>query len=285
VSISEEPERQHRRGAARLPDAEGRQEGETGHGRPPDPGVGPAVLGGVGRAVHQPGQARCGQGGRDERERDVAVRVTAGQQPEAGQERAQGAHHVDQEAPAPAGQLGHGTADDQPDDRAAAGDRAVHREGTSALAAVGEHHRDRGERRGREHRGARPLDGPSGDQHLEGGRAPGDGGSEGEATEAAEQRGTTAHAIRDATADEQEAGEGERVGGDHPLPPGVAEAEVTLGGRQSDGDDGGVERGQQLRHRDHAQGAPASGERRALLCLLRAGCLVCHGVLLRDSMT
>ena len=75
-----------------------------------------------------------------------------------------------------------------------------------------------------------------------------------------EQRGTPADPVGDAPTDQEQAGERQRVGGDHPLALGVAEAQVVLGGGEGDVDDGGVECGEQLSHRDDAERAPTSGE-------------------------
>ena len=172
----------------------------------------------------------------------------------------EGEDDVHQQAPAPADQVGEGAADDQPDDRAAAGHRAVHRERAAALPRVPEQHRDRRECRRREERGEPALQGSAGHQDPEGRGDPGQGGGSGEAAEADEQRGTPADPVGDPSTDQEQAGERQRVGGDHPLALGVAEPQVVLGGGQGDVDDGGVECGEQLSHRDDAERAPSSGE-------------------------
>ena len=94
------------------------------------------MVGGLGGAVHQPGEPGGGEQRGTERQRDVGVGLGGRQEAKAREERAEGEDDVHQQAPAPAHQIGEGAADDQPDDRAAAGDRAVHRERAAALARV-----------------------------------------------------------------------------------------------------------------------------------------------------
>ena len=62
----------------------------------------------------------------------------------------------------------------------------------------------------------------------------------------------------DPAAEQQQATEGQRVGGDHPLPVGVREAQVALGGRQSDVHDGAVEDSYQLGEGNDHQNPPAA---------------------------
>src|SRR5689334_2209402 len=62
-----------------------------------------------------------------------------------------------------------------------------------------------------------------------------------------------------APAEQQEAGEGERLGAHHPLQPLRRESEFVLDRGQGDGDDRGVENDHEERAAEKREGAPAAG--------------------------
>ena len=65
--------------------------------------------------------------------------------------------------------------------------------------------------------------------------------------------------VGEAAAEQQQAAEGERVGGDDPLAVAVGEAEVGLGGGQRDVHDRRVEHDHQLGEGDDGERPPAAG--------------------------
>ena len=126
---------------------------------------------------------------------------------------------------------------------------------------------------GREQRAERALQGPGGEQRLAVlGRAAERGGDR-EAEMPDHERALSAPVVGDAAAEQQQTAEGQGVRGDHPLPVGVADAEVDLGLRQGDVDDGGVQHHHQLRdgddrQRDQRRGFGCGGVHGRLRCRL-----------------
>src|SRR5260370_1359858 len=96
---------------------------------------------------------------------------------------------------------------------------------------------------------------------------------EGKAREADHERTLAAHVVGDAAAQQEQTAEGQRVGGDDPLPVGVRCAERGLSRGQRDADDGRVEGDHQLRQGDERQSHPAPagrlGRRPNLFCWRR----------------
>ncbi len=161
--------------------------------------------------------------------------------------------HVDQEGPAPRRELGQDAAEDEADGRAGAGDAAVDGEGTGPLLGLGEGHREQ-RQGGRSHDGGeRTLQGTGAEEHGRVlGQAPqGRGG--GEADEADHEHPLAAEVVGDAAPEEEQPGEGQRVGGQHPLPVGGRDVQGPLGRGQGDDHDRGVEHDHELGHRDDGQ--------------------------------
>ena len=176
----------------------------------------------------------------------------------AGDRRGDGEEDRDVQAPAPVERLGQRAAEQQPDRAAHAGDRGVDAERLAALGRVGERRRQQRQRRGREQRAEHALQRAGADEHAEAlGRAARGGGA-GEAEQAGDERPLAAEQVGDPAAEQQQAAERERVGGDHPLAVVVGEAEVALGGGQRDVDDRHVEDDHQLGDPDHRQDQPSS---------------------------
>ena len=110
---------------------------------------------------------------------------------------------------------------------------------------------------GRQHRGEGALEG-AGDEQLPadlGGST--DGGCDGEAGQRDDQDLLTADVVGNPAAQQQQRTERQRVGGDHPLPIGVRDAQRFLRLRQRDVHDGRVQDDHQLGDRDDGQGDPA----------------------------
>ncbi|MFN8147083.1 MAG: hypothetical protein U0R76_06395 [Candidatus Nanopelagicales bacterium] len=177
--------------------------------------------------------------------------------PDGEQRREDGDRHVDQQAPAPREVLGEDAAEQQAEGRTAAGDRAVDAERAGALLRVVERHGDQRERRGRQQRREGALQGAGAEQPDGVGRDAAERGRRREAEQADDEGALAAGVVGDAAAEQEQAAEGERVGGDHPLLVGVADAEVGLGGRERQVDDRGVEDRHERGHADDEQGAPA----------------------------
>jgi hypothetical protein len=84
-----------------------------------------------------------------------------------------------------------------------------------------------------------------------------EGRGRGEADQADDEDALAADEVGDASAEQQQAAEGQGVGRDDPLAVGVADVEVALRRGQGDVHDRGVEHDHQLGDRDHAEGEPA----------------------------
>jgi hypothetical protein len=82
---------------------------------------------------------------------------------------------------------------------------------------------------------------------------PAERGRERESAQADQQRALATGVVRDPAAEQQQAAEGQRVGGDDPLPVGVRDPEVALRRRQRDVHDGRVEDDHELGRGDHGQ--------------------------------
>ena len=122
---------------------------------------------------------------------------------------------------------------------------------------IGERGGQDGQGRRGEDRGERTLQGAGADEELEALRRAAEGGGDGEADEADEEHAAATEHVGEPAAEQQQAAEGEGVGGDHPLAVVVAEPEVRLGGGQRDVHDGRVEHDHQLGEGDRREDEPA----------------------------
>src|SRR4029079_18703829 len=163
------------------------------------------------------------------------------------------------QAPAPVEDLGERPAEQEAERAAGAGDRAEDAERLPALGRIGERRGQQRERRGREHRREDALQRTRRHEHPERLCGAAQRGCAREAQKARDERPLAPEEVRDAPAEQEQAAERERVGGDHPLAGVVGEAEVALGGRQRDVHDGHVQHHEQLRDADHAEDQPAAG--------------------------
>ncbi len=167
--------------------------------------------------------------------------------------------HVDAEAPAPRGVLGQHAAQDQADRRTATGDGSEDAERLRALLRIGERHRDQRQRRRCEQCAEGALESAGREEHLLVLCEAAEGGGAGEPEQADDERPLPAVVVSDPAAEQQQPAEGQRVGGEHPLPVGVGDAQVGLRRRKRDVHDRRVEDDHQLGDRDHGQGEPALG--------------------------
>jgi hypothetical protein len=181
------------------------------------------------------------------------------EQPPGADRRHGGEDQVHVQAPAPRQVLGEDPAEQQADRGAAAGDRAEDPEGGVALLRVGERRGQQRECRGGEECAEDALQGTGGDEDAEGLRGPAEGGGDGEADQADDEGGLAAEEVADAAAEQQQAAEGEGVGGDDPLAVLVREGQGGLGGRQRDVHDRRVEDDHQLSEAEDPEDRPAAG--------------------------
>jgi hypothetical protein len=166
---------------------------------------------------------------------------------------------ADQQRPPPRGVLGEHAAEQQADRPATAGDRAVHTEGAGPLLGLGEGDRQQRQRR-RRHQGTEgALQRPGGEEHAGVLRDAAERGCGGEAEQPDDEGALAPGVVGDPPAEQEEPAEGEGVGGDHPLPVGVADVQLRLRGGQGDVDDRRVEHDEKLGDRDDGQGEPAAG--------------------------
>jgi len=126
-----------------------------------------------------------------------------------------------------------------------------------AFGPLGEHvHHDR--QRGGEHeRRPESLHPPHHDQErVRGGETATERGA-GEDDQAGHEEAAPAEQVSSAATKEQEAGEGQPVGGDHPLQVRLGEVELTADGRQGDVDDREIHDGDDVGHDQQGKGSPA----------------------------
>ena len=221
-------------------------------------GIAPAVRLAPGQPVHEREQAgRGGQRPGEVEPRPVGSRDLV-EQAAARDRRRDGEHDRHVQAPAPVEQLGQRAAEQQADRAAHAGDGGVDPERLAALGGVGERRRQQRQRGGREHRGERALHRSGADEHVVALRGAADGGGAGEAQQPRDERPLAAEEVGDAPAEQQQAAEAQRIGGDHPLALVVGEAELALGGRERDVHDRHVEDDEQLGDADHHEDQPAA---------------------------
>lgn len=178
-------------------------------------------------------------------------------QPQRGAEQHQRADRdVDQQHPAP-GQIAGEQAADQAARRAAA--RADRRPRTDRPGPLGPLGKGRGEDRqrgGRQHGRADALHGPGRDQHPGVLREPARETGGGEEREPDQEDPLAPEEVGGPAAQQQESGEGQRVGVDHPLQPGLAEVQIGAHGRQRHVHHGHVEDDEELPGADREQHRP-----------------------------
>ena len=177
----------------------------------------PAVGAGLGEPVDQ-GQQAAGDGGRAGEVVAVVGRGPAlRDEPGGGHGRRDGDRHVDQQRPAPGGVLGQHAAEDEADGGAAAGDAAVDAEGAGPLLGLGEGDREQREGGGGHDGGEGALQGPGAEEHGRVLGQPAEGRGAGEAEQADDEHPLAPEVVGDAAAEQQQAAEGQGVGGQHPL--------------------------------------------------------------------
>ena len=168
-----------------------------------------------------------------------------------------GDHEVDVQAPAPGQDLRQGTAEDEAERGAAAGDRAEDPERLGPVGRSGERDRQQRQRRGREQRTERPLQRASGHEHAEGLGQSADRRGQREPGQPGDQGPFAPEQITELAAQQQQAAERQRVGGDDPLPAVGRETQLLLGRRDRDGDDRRVEHHHQLRDAEQSENRPS----------------------------
>ncbi len=161
--------------------------------------------------------------------------------------------HVDEQGPAPRGQLRQGPAQDETDGGSPAGDGAVDAEGPGALTRLGEGHGEQGQGRGGHHRGQGSLQRTGPEQHGRVLGQPAQGGRGAETEQADDEHAAPAEVVGDPAAEQQQASEGQGVGAHHPLPVGDRDVQGVLGRRQGHDHHRGVEHDHELGHGDDRQ--------------------------------
>src|SRR5262249_379691 len=209
----------------------------------------PAVLRRVDEPVHEQHET-AGNGDRT-CEVIALVRVLVlrlGHEPERGEEGEDADRYVDEEDPAPGERLGQRAAEHQADRRAA--DRRPDRECPGPLLPLVERRRDDRGRRRRDERCAEALERAEADQHPRSLRDPVQERRCGEDDEADQEEPLPSQKVASAAAEQEKAGEDERVRVDHPLEARLAEAEPALDVGQRDIHDRRVEDDHELRQAD-----------------------------------
>ena len=214
--------------------------------------------GGLGEAVDQREEPDRGQQDTRDVVPGVAVRLALLDERDRGRRHDQGHRHVDPEAPAPRGVLREQAADDQADRGTAAGQCSEHAERLGALLRLGERDRHDGQGGGRHQGREGTLEGTRGEQQLLVGRQPTDRRGTGEPDQTDDERALAPGVVGDPPTQQQQCAEGEGVRRHHPLPVGVADAEVLLCRGQGDVHDRRIEDDHQLRGREDDQRPPSA---------------------------
>ncbi len=172
---------------------------------------------------------------------------------------------VDEQRPAPGADVGDEAADEQADGGAGRGDGTEQGERPVPRGLVGCAGGEQGQHARRGHGGADALEGAGDDQLARGLREPAEQGEEREDAQPELEHAEAAADVAEATAEQEEPAEGERVGVEHPGQRGRAEAEVGVDARERDVHHGDVQHQHELGHehdRDPRRGA--TGVRRQL---------------------
>ena len=202
------------------------------------------------------------EAGRDEhRTRDVealAVLVEAlGEEERAQDQRRDADRDVDEEDPLPREEVGEDAAEEHAGGGADATDRTPAAQGDVALTAFLEGRDEDRQRRGRDRRGAEPLEraeARSSDASLH--ASPQRSEPSVKMTRSDDEDAPASEQVGRAPAEQQEAAEDERVGADDPLEVLLREPEVELDRRQRDVDDRDVEDGHELHREDERECKP-----------------------------
>ena len=163
---------------------------------------------------------------------------------------------VHEQRPAPRGVGGEDPTEQQADGATTTGDGAVDAEGPPALGRVGECRGQHGQGGRCQQSAEGALEHPGEQEHGEAGGEATDGRGSGESGQTDHERPLAAEDVGEATAEQQQAAEGQGVAGHDPLAISVGEAERMLGGRQGDIHDGGVQYDHQLGQAEHCQDQP-----------------------------
>src|SRR5262249_14641345 len=187
------------------------------------------------------------------------VRVLAlrlGHEPERREEGEDADRYVDEEDPAPGERLGQRAAEHEADRRAADRDRRPDRKCPGPLLPFVERRRDDRERCRRDERCAEALECAEADQHPRSLRDPVEERRCGEDNEADQEEPLPSQEVARAAAEQEKAGEDERVRVDHPLEACLAETERALDVGQRDVHDRRVENDHELREADDYEHDP-----------------------------
>ena len=216
----------------------------------------PAVRGRVGEAVDQ-AEHRAGD---QQHAGDVQPGLNRGrlalQQQRSPRKGHRGEDQVHIQRPAPGQVLGQRATQQQAHRAAGPGDRPVDGERPAAVLRPGERGGQQRQRRRDQQRRERALAGPRGDQHGEVDRGAADGRDPGEPGQAGQERDLAAQQVGQPAAEQQQAAERQRVGGDHPLPVHGSEVQRPLRGRQRDVHHRQIQHHHELCQADHAQDEP-----------------------------
>ena len=243
---AQDPEPHQRLGDAVLAGDEAcEQDGRSGEDADHAAGA-PAPLVALGDSEHKRGEA----GGDEDRagrvERLHAGVLALAEQDGSETEGHEGDRDVDEEDPLPRQGVGEDAAEEHARGGAEAADGAPDAERDVPLAAFGKgRHQDR-ERSRRDRGGAEALEGAGADQRPLGPREPAEERADRERDQADHEDAPAAEQVRGSPAQEQEAAEDERVGGDHPLQVRLGEVEIRLDRGKSDVHDRDVEHNHEL---------------------------------------
>ena len=256
--VGEQPHVEHGVRAAQLP-ADERREDHQRAGEPGDRGGRrPAVPRGLDDGPDQQADARDRQQ-RAERVEPARLRVARlGQQPHPGGQRDDHDGHVDVEDRAPGEVPQQQAAGHRPDRDGQAGHARPDADGGGALARVGEHVREQRERGGVDQRGRDAHGRAAGDQLAGGAGQRGGDRREREQRQPGLQDPAPAEPVAEVPADDQQAGEDERVGVHDPLQVLGRGGQRAAHRRQGDVDDRVVDHDEQHAQAQDGQDPPAA---------------------------
>ncbi len=211
----------------------------------------------IGEPVHEREQAQRRGDSPGDVDRIPLRRSVIDQQARTDDRRWHGDHEVDVQAPAPGQDLRQGTAEDEAERGAAAGNRTEDPKRRRPVGRSLERHRQQPKRRGREQRTERPLERAGGHEHAEGLGQTANRRGDREPNQTDDQGPLAPEQITELSTQQQKAAEGQRIGRDDPLPALSRETQRLLSRRDRDRHDRRVQHHHQLRDTEQSENRPS----------------------------
>ncbi len=207
-------------------------------------------------AQHEDAEARRDEHGAEDVEARLAVVAALGEEDRSDDQGADPHGDVDEEDPFPRQEVDQNTAEQNAGSGTHTAHRAPRPEGDVALTSLAEHRRQDREGRGRDRGCAETLQRAGRDQRSLAPREPAQERADREDDQPAQEDAPSSEQVGEATTEQQEAAEDERVGRDHPLQVLLGESEVDLDRREGHVHDCDIENDHELHHAQERQCEP-----------------------------